>query len=250
LKICVCVKRVPATTTRVVIHEGQRLDPTGVEYILNPYDEFAVEQALQVKEAAGDSTVTVISFGNGDNQKELRTVLAMGADDAILLKNEQAGNADGATTAKVLADAIRQGSYDLLFFGKQAMDRDQHGVGPAVATMLGMGCITEASTFELQGDKVVCEREVEGASETLEASLPCAVTCQKGLNEPRFASLKGIMAAKRKPLEMAEVAIEQMAVEVLEMTMPAERPAGRIVGEGVAAVPELVAALRDEAKVL
>jgi electron transfer flavoprotein beta subunit len=250
LKICVCVKRVPATTSRVVVGEGQKLDPTGVEYILNPYDEFAVEQALQVKEAAADGSVTVVSFGNGDNQKELRTVLAMGADDAVLLKNDQAGDADGATTARILADAIREGGYDLLFFGKQAMDRDQHGVGPAVATMLGMGCITEASTFELQGDKVRCEREVEGASETIEVSLPCAVTCQKGLNEPRFASLKGIMAAKRKSLEIVEVAMDQLAVEVLEMSMPPARPAGRIVGEGVAAVPELVAALRDEAKVL
>jgi len=233
-----------------VVGEGQHLDPTGVEYILNPYDEFAVEQALQVKESVGDSTVTVMTFGSSASQKELRTVLAMGADDAVLLSNESAPHADGATTAKVLAEALRDGGYDLLLFGKQAMDRDQHGVGPAVATMLGMGCLTEASSFELQGDKVVCEREVEGASETIEAPLPCAVTCQKGLNEPRFASLKGIMAAKRKSLETVEVALDQMAVEVIEMTMPPERPAGRIIGEGAAAVPELVAALRDEAKVL
>ncbi len=249
MKISVCVKRVPATTTRVAVGDNNRIDPSGVEFVLNPYDELAVEQALQVKEA-GEGTVSAFCFGTSDSQKELRTVLAKGADDVTLLQNDDAPHADGATTAKVLADALRDGGYDLVFFGKQAVDRDQHGVGPAVATMLGIPCITEAITFELQGDKVVCEREVEGGRETVEAPLPCAVTCMKGLNEPRIASLKGIMAAKRKPLNTVDVALDGAAVEVVEMSMPPERPAGRIVGEGAAAVPELVAALRDEAKVL
>jgi electron transfer flavoprotein beta subunit len=249
VKICVCVKRVPATTTRVAVGENNRIDPSGVEFVINPYDELAVEQALKVKEA-GEGTVSAFCFGSSNTQKELRTVLAMGADDATLLQNDDAPHADGATTAKVLADALKDGGYDLIFFGKQAVDRDQHGVGPAVATMLGIPCITEAISFELQGDKVVCEREVEGGRETVEAPLPCAVTCMKGLNEPRFASLKGIMAAKRKPLNIVETAIENAAVEVVELAMPPARPAGRIVGEGAAAVPELVAALRNEAKVL
>ncbi|NQU50528.1 MAG: electron transfer flavoprotein subunit beta/FixA family protein [Planctomycetes bacterium] len=249
MKICVCVKRVPATTTRVAVGENNRINPSGVEFVLNPYDELAVEQALKVKEA-GEGTVSAFCFGSSNTQKEMRTVLAMGADDATLLQNDDAPHADGATTAKVLADALKDGGYDLIFFGKQAVDRDQHGVGPAVATLLGIPCITEAITFELQGDKVVCEREVEGGRETVEAPLPCAVTCMKGLNEPRFASLKGIMAAKRKPLNIVETAIESAAVEVVELAMPPARPAGRIVGEGAAAVPELVAALRNEAKVL
>jgi len=249
VKICVCVKRVPATTTRVAVGENNRINPSGVEFVLNPYDELAVEQALKVKEA-GEGTVSAFCFGSSNTQKEMRTVLAMGADDATLLQNDDAPHADGATTAKVLADALKDGGYDLIFFGKQAVDRDQHGVGPAVATLLGIPCITEAITFELQGDKVVCEREVEGGRETVEAPLPCAVTCMKGLNEPRFASLKGIMAAKRKPLNIVETAIESAAVEVVELAMPPARPAGRIVGEGAAAVPELVAALRNEAKVL
>ena len=249
MKICVCVKRVPATTARIAIGDNHQIDPAGVDFVLNPYDEYAVEQALQVKEAS-EGAVTAYCFGSSDTQKELRTVLAMGADEANLLQNENAPHADGATTAKVLADAVREGGFDLLFFGKQAVDRDQHGVGPAVATLLGIPCITEVVNFELQGDKVVCEREVEGGRETIEAPLPCAVTCMKGLNEPRFATLKGIMAAKRKPLNVIEVAPESAAVEVVELSMPPDRPAGRIVGEGAAAVPELVAALRDEAKVL
>ena len=250
MKICVCVKRVPATTTRVAVAEGKKLDPAGVEFVLNPYDEFAVEQALQVKEAAGDGSVAAFSFGSGDAQKELRTVLAMGADEAVLLKNDEAPQADGSATAKVLADALRERGADLVFFGKQAVDRDQHGVGPAVATRLGMPCITEVVSFELQGDTVVCEREVEGGRETVSSSLPCAITCAKGLNEPRFASLKGIMAAKKKPLEIVETALDSAVVELVEMSLPPERPAGRIVGEGAAAVPELIDALRNEAKVL
>ena len=249
MKICVCVKRVPATTTRVVVGADKQLDPTGVEFELNPYDEFAVEQALQVKEA-GEGSVTAISFGSADSKKELQKVLAMGADDAVLLTNDAAPHVDGATTAKVLADELQAAGAQLIFFGKQAVDRDQHGVGPAVATRLGMPCITEVVKFELQGDQVVCEREIEGGRETVTAPLPCAITCQKGLNEPRFASLKGIMAAKKKPLEMKDVSLEGAAVEVVDMALPPERPAGRIIGEGPDAVPALIEALRNEAKVL
>ena len=123
-------------------------------------------------------------------------------------------------------------------------------MGPAVATRLGMPCITEVVKFELQGDQVVCEREIEGGRETVTAPLPCAITCQKGLNEPRFASLKGIMAAKKKPLEIKEVSLEGVAVEVVDMALPPERPAGRIIGEGPDAVPALIEALRNEAKAL
>lgn len=243
------VKRVPATTTNVVVADN-KLDPSGVEFVMNPYDEFAVEEALQQKEKAGEGNVTVMSLGAGDAQKELRTALAMGADAAMLLQNPEAPNADGATTARALAAAVEGKEFDLLLFGKQAVDRDQHGVGPAVATRLGVPCITEVVKLTIEGGKVVAEREVEGARETVEASLPCAITCQKGLNEPRFASLKGIMAAKKKPLETVEVELGEAAVEVIAMTMPPARPEGRIVGEGAAAVPELVRALREEAKVL
>ncbi len=247
----VCVKRVPSTTTRVQVGgDGKSLDPSGVEYILNPYDEFAVEEALKQKEAAGSGSVTTVSFGDGAAQKELRTTLAMGADAALLLSNDGAPGADGATTARVLAEAIRGRSFDLLFFGKQAVDRDQHGVGPMVATLLDVPCVTEVVELELADGKVRCVREVEGGRETVEAPLPCAITCQKGLNEPRYASLKGIMAAKKKPLETVETAVDSMAVEVVEMLMPPARPAGRIVGEGADAVPALIEALQNEAKVL
>lgn len=249
MNIIAFVKRVPATTTNVVVADNQ-LDPAGVEFVLNPYDEYAVEEALQLKEKAGDGSVTVITLGAAEAQKELRTALAMGADAAVLLSNGEAPDADAATTARALATACEGRDFDLLLFGKQAVDRDQHGVGPGVATRLGIACITEVVKLEITDGKVVAEREVEGGRETIEATLPCAITCTKGLNEPRFASLKGIMQAKRKPMEIIEVDLGSAAIEVISMKMPSARPAGRIVGEGAAAVPELVAALRDEAKVL
>ncbi len=251
MNILVCVKRVPATTTRVAILDGKRLNPEGVEFVLNPYDEVAVEEALRRREAAGAGKVVAMSLGTADAQKELRTVLAMGADEALLLQHADAGFADAATTARLLAAEIRKrGPFDLILFGKQAVDRDQHGVGPMVATRLGIPCITEAVSLELAEGKAVATREVEGGRETLAAPLPCAITCQKGLNEPRYASLKGIMAAKKKPLDAVQVDLGAQMVEVLEMTPPAARAPGRIVGEGVAAVPELVRLLRQEAKVL
>ncbi len=251
MNILVCVKRVPSTTTRVAILDGKRLNPEGVEFVLNPYDEIAVEEALRRKEAAGAGKVTALSLGTADAQKELRQVLAMGADEAVLLAHAEAGFADGATTARQLEAEIRKrGPFDLLFFGKQAVDRDQHGVGPMVATRLGIPCITEVVKLELTDGKVIAEREVEGGRETVSATLPCAITCQKGLNEPRYASLKGIMAAKKKPLDTVQVDLSGAVVEVLSMSPPPPRPPGRLVGEGAAAVPELLRLLREEAKVL
>jgi electron transfer flavoprotein beta subunit len=243
------VKRVPATTANVAIADN-KLNPEGVEFVLNPYDEFAVEESLAIKEAAGAGSVTAISLGAGEAQKELRTVLAMGADAAVLLSSPLAPEADGATTARALAEAVKGREFDLLMFGKQSVDRDQHGVGPAVATLLGVPCITEVVKLEVADGKVIAEREIEGARETVEASLPCAITCQKGLNTPRFASLRGIMAAKKKPMEVIDVDLGSALVEVVAMNMPPARPAGRMIGEGAAAVPELVSALRNEAKIL
>ncbi len=251
MNILVCVKRVPATTIRVAVQDGKRLNPDGVEFLLNPYDEYAVEEALRRKESAGTGKVVALSLGTTDAQKELRQVLAMGVDEAVLLTHAEAGFADGATTARLLETEIRKrGPFDLLFFGKQAVDRDQHGVGPMVATRLGIPCITEVVKLEITDGKVVAEREVEGGRETIHASLPCAITCQKGLNEPRYANLKGIMAAKKKPLDTVQVDLSGAVVEVLEMKLPPPRAPGRIIGEGAAAVPELLRLLREEAKVL
>ena len=239
------VKRVPSTTANVEM-KNQQLDTSGCEFEINPYDRFAVEEGLRQKEAAGGGHVTAVSFGDDSSQKELRTTLAMGADSALLLKNDAADSADAATTAKVIAATIGERSFDLLLFGKQAVGYDQHGVGVGVATRLSIPCITEVISLSISDGQVTAQRGVEGAIETIAASLPCAITCQKGLNEPRLASLKGIMAAKKKPLESIDVEMPALALTVESTQPPASRPAGRIVED----VAELVDALRNEAKVL
>ncbi len=250
MKSIVFVKRVPATTTQVRVKDGTALDPTSVEFELNPYDEFAVEEALQQKEKSEDGSVAVVSFGTTETRKELLTVLAKGADKALLLESDLAPTTDGFTTASILANAIREQDFDLIFLGKQAVDRDQHGVGPAVATLLGIPCISEVVELEIGNGIVKAKREVEGGYEEVEAPLPCAITCQKGLNEPRFANLKGIMAAKKKPMDITPVDVPSPKVEVIAMELPPKRPEGRILGEGPEKVPELVKALKDEARVL
>ncbi|MEZ5977258.1 MAG: electron transfer flavoprotein subunit beta/FixA family protein [Planctomycetota bacterium] len=250
MKIVACVKRVPTTETQAkVAADGTSLDTTGVQYMLSFYDEIAVEKAVQVKEAAGGE-VTVLSLGPVDGTKEMRECLAKGADRVVLVKDEQWHTRDARATARVLADQIRALGADLVFFGRVATDRDNAAVGPMVATMLGMACVTDVVEFELDGTNVTAKRESEAGIETYTLSTPAVITCQKGLAEPRYAGLKGIMAAKKKPLDEVECAVEANQVEVKNLALPPARSAGRIVGEGAAAVPALLDALRNEAKVL
>jgi electron transfer flavoprotein beta subunit len=172
----------------------------------------------------------------------------MGADRAVLLKGETGW--DGLETARGLADELRGAGADLVLFGVKAMDTDQQQVGPMVAELLDLPCVTVAAEIEADGAAVVCHREVEGGVEVLEAPLPAVVTMTKGPFEPRYASLKGIMAAKKKPLEEKEVALGEGRIRLESLSMPAERAEGRIVGQGPDAVAELVRLLREEAKVI
>ena len=246
----VCIKQVPDTETRVKVGaDGKSLDPTSVTMILNPYDEFAVEQALRVKESAGAGEVVVISLGGPGVQATLRSALAMGADRAIHLKADLA-QPDSLAIATALADAIRPLDASIVWLGKQAVDGDGAQVGPMLATLLGRPCVSVIAKFELAGTTAKVEREIEGGRELLEVPLPAVFTADKGLNEPRYASLKGIMAAKKKPLEEKAVSLGPPHLERLTFELPPARKGGRIVGEGIGAVPELIKALREEAKVL
>jgi electron transfer flavoprotein beta subunit len=246
----VCIKQVPDTETRVKIAaDGRSLDPAGVTWILNPYDEFAVEQALRVKEAAGAGEVIVVAAGPAGVQTTLRNVLAMGADRAIHLKSD-AALADPSAVSHALAEAIRPLAPSLVWFGKQAVDDDAAQVGPMVSERLGLPCVTAIATFALDGERATVERGIEGGREVVEVTLPAAFTTDKGLNEPRYASLKGIMAAKKKPIEEQPFAAGEAGLDVVALELPAPRKAGRIVGQGVEAVPELVRLLREEAKVI
>ena len=249
MDVIVCVKRVPDTETRIKIGEGATaIDPTGVKFIMSPYDEFAVEAALRTKEAAGAGEVTLVTFGDDSGQETLRAGLAMGADKAVLLTGEV--GADGLATAKALAAELKDASAPLILFGVKAADHDQQQVGPMAATLLGRSCVTGVTSFELKGDKVHCHREVEGGVEVVEASLPAVITITKGTYEPRYASLKGIMAAKKKPLEQKAASAAENRIAVKKLAYPPERAAGKIVGEGPDAAPELARLLREEANVL
>jgi len=246
----VCIKQVPDTETRVKVAAGGRaLDPTGVTLIMNPYDEFALEQALRVKESTGAGEVVVVSLGGAGVQTTLRTALATGADRAIHLKTDVA-NADALAVATALAAAIRPMDAAIVWLGKQAVDDDGAAVGPMVATLLGRPCVSVVAKFELNGQTAKLEREIEGGREVVEVPLPVVLTTDKGLNEPRYASLKGIMAAKKKPIEERAVNLGAPHLERLALELPPPRKGGRIVGQGVDAIPELLRVLREEAKVL
>jgi len=246
----VCIKQVADTETRVkVAADGKALDPSGVTWILNPYDEFALEQALRIKESQGSGEVVVISLGVAQVQTTLRNALAMGADRAIHLKTE-GPSADPLATAKALASEIQGLAPQIVWLGKQAVDDDQAQVGPMLGELLSWPCVTVVAKMELSGNKAVVEREIEGGREVTEVELPVVLAADKGLNEPRYASLKGIMAAKKKPIDEKPASLAPPGLEILSMALPAGRAAGRIVGEGVGAVPELVKLLREEAKVI
>ena len=244
MKIAVCIKRVPDSETRVKIaSNGKSLDEAGVKFVLNPYDEFAVEEGLRRGE------VTVVSLGPAAAQETIRTALAMGADRGVLLQTD-AAPADGFVTAQALAAELQPGGWDLILFGKMAIDDYNQQVGPMVAELLGLPCVTAVAHLEIDGQKGVAEREIEGGIEVVEFPLPAVITADKGLNEPRYPALKGIMAAKKKSLEVKPVQLGAGAIEVVALTPPPERKEGKIVGEGPGAVPELVRLLREEAKVL
>ena len=224
------------------------IDPEGVKFIISPYDEFAIEAGLQVKEAAGEGEVALLSLGGEDTQETLRQGLAMGADRGVLLEGDP--GQDGLAVAKALAAELEAMSPSLILFGMKGADMDQQQVGPMTATLLGLPCATAVSEFEMGDGIVTCRRGVEGGTEVLELDLPAVITMTKGKFEPRYASLKGIMAAKRKPLDQKEAQGGEARLTVKKLAYPPERPAGRIVGEGPDAAPELVRLLREEAKAL
>src|SRR3989442_2995828 len=250
MRIAVCIKRVPDSETRVKIAaDGKTLDEAGVKFVVNPYDEFALEEALRRKEQGGGGEVVVFSLGPPAAQETIRTALAMGADRGVLLQVDRIPP-DGWPVAQALAAALQDGGYDLILFGKLAIDDYNHQVGPMVAELLGLPCVTAIARLDLADGRGTAEREIEGGIEVVEFPLPAVLTTEKGLNEPRYPALKGIMAAKKKPLATKPVALSTGGIEVLALLPPAERKEGRIVGEGPDAVPELVRLLREDAKVL
>jgi electron transfer flavoprotein beta subunit len=249
VRIAVCLKRVPDTTTKIVLApDGKSIDEHGVKFIPNPYDEYALEEALKLRETAGTGETVVYSLGGDAAQETIRTALAMGIDRGVLLSG--APTADGLEVARALAAELKAGNYDLVLFGKLAVDDYNHQVGVMVAELLGLPCVTSVAHLTVAGGALEAEREIEGGVEVVGCSLPAVLTCEKGLNTPRLPSLKGIMAAKKKPLEVKPAAPGAGSVTVLGLSLPPARRPGQIVGEGAEAVPALVRLLREEAKVI
>jgi electron transfer flavoprotein beta subunit len=264
MNIVVLVKQVPDTEAKIEVKPGTNdIVRETITFVVNPYDEYAVEEALQIKEKLGEGEVTVVGMGPDKATEALRTCLAMGADKAVHLKDDAFDGSDSYAAALALSKALEGLSYDLVLCGKQAVDDDNAAVGIELAELLGLPHVAVVTKLEISDDrtKAVCHREIEGASEVVETALPAVITAQKGLNEPRYASLKGIMSAKRKPLDAKDAASlglspEQVGargakVKVVEMSPPPLRPAGRIVpGEPSEAARETIKLLREEAKVI
>ncbi len=250
MKIAICVSHVPDTATKVKVgQDGKTIDTAGVTYVINPYDEIAIEEGLKTKEKLGDdSEVIIMTVGSEKAKETMRKALAMGADSGVLLADENSRDSFGI--AKALAYEIKAQGCELVFCGKQSVDYDNSITGQLLAEMLDYSCIPVAVELNIDGNNITAEREIEGGREVVSAQMPAVITTQKGLNEPRYASLKGIMAAKKKTIEEKPAAGAENKTEVLKMHMPPPKKAGRILGTDSTAVPELVKLLREEAKVL
>ncbi len=252
MKIAVMVKQVADTAAKIqVLPDGSGMDYAGVQLVLNPYDEYAVEEAIKLKEASGGEVV-IFNLGPDSADEALKTALAMGGDRAVVLRDPELGQADASVRAEILAAMIAREEFDIIFCGKQSVDSDTHQVGPAVAQKLGMPAATFITSFALDGTTATVSREAEGLTETLEIGLPALFTCTKGLNEPRYPSLPGIMQAARKPkeaLSLADLGLTPSAkVKVHGLSSPPPRAEGRMLaGETNEKVSELVRLLRDEA---
>ncbi|MBI4280809.1 electron transfer flavoprotein subunit beta/FixA family protein [Candidatus Uhrbacteria bacterium] len=262
MNIVLCLKQVPDTASRIVVAPGGKdIQRQELSYVVNPYDEYAWEEALRLKAAVGGK-VTLLSVGPPKVQDALRTGLAVGADEAIHICDPKLEGADMLATARILAAALKKIPFDVVLCGWKAVDDDQAAVGPMLATLLSIPCATYVTTAEaVSGTALRVSREVDRAEQTLEIATPCVLTQQKGPHEPRYASLAGIMASKKKTIttwtahdlgvDPAAAAGAANSVQVVRLTPPSERQPGRILqGEPAQVVQELVKLLKTEAKVL
>jgi electron transfer flavoprotein beta subunit len=251
VKIAVCIKRTPDSESRFrIASSGAAIDEAGLKFDIDDFAGYAVEAALQMNEKAGGGETVVVAVGPDLVQESLRKAMSMGADRAVQLKTDGAAPADGLAVAKALAAELKDGGFDLILFGKHAFDTSAGIVGTATAELLGLPAVTAVSKIDVANGRGSAQRDLEGGTEIVEFPLPAVVTIDEGVARPRYPSLKGIMAAKKKPLESKPAQLGPVRVTVQKAELPPERPAGRIIGEGAAAVPELVRLLQTEAKVL
>ncbi len=260
MKIAVCVKAVPDTETKIVISPDKlSISRDGVRYVSSPYDEFAVEEAVRLKEKYGGEVVA-FSLGGDEVTDVLRDALARGVDQAVHLKDELLEGVDSLTTSNVLACAIKDGGFDLVFCGQQGVGTDNSQVPSMLAELLNMPQATVVVKLGIDGEKFIAEREIEGAHEIVEGKLPAVISAQKGMNEPRYPSIKGVMAARRKEIVVKDaesLGIKDQLLQLkerlklVEISLPPTRPQGkRIEGDASSQAKELVHLLHSEARVI
>jgi electron transfer flavoprotein beta subunit len=249
MKILVAIKQVPDTETRIKVDaSGRTLDAADVKWIISPYDEYALEEALRIREARGGE-ILAVSAGDDRARDVLRSALALGVDRALLVRTPE--GADALSVAKVLANVARSEAPDLLLFGHKAYGTDHSAVGPMVAELLGLGQANLVTSLEIGEGTFRAEREGDGGTEIVEGRLPAVITAQRGLNEPRYANLKGIMASKKKPIEEVEGALVSPMTAVASLGLPPARPEGRkLEGDAAQQAHTLIQLLHEEAKVI
>lgn len=257
MNIVVCLKQTFDTEAKIVLDGSGNIDSTGVEQVINPYDEFAIEEALQLKEKFGGE-VTVVSMGPDKSESAIRTALAMGCEKGVLINDPEIVNPDEWATAEVLAKAISQMPYDVILVGRIAVDFGSSQVGVRLADLLEIPSVSSILNLEIDGDKATVTREIDGGTEVLEINIPAVLTAQKGLNIPRYPSMMGIMKAKKKEvkvLSLADLGISASDLEpkmtVQKFSLPKPRTAGTpLTGEPEETAAELAKMLREEAKVI
>ncbi len=261
MKILVFLKKTPDTETKIQLtNNNTAIDPSDVKFIINPYDEYAIEEAIQIKERTGKAEVVVASFGDESLKELIIKGLAMGGDRGLLISNQGLENADSLTIAKVLAAAVKAENPSLVLLGKQAIDDDNMHVGPMIAELLGWPHVNVVNKLTLDGSQAMAEREAEGGYiEVYKVSLPAVVGANKSLNSPRYAALPGIMKAKKKPFDVktpSDYGLSDLAskvkVSVTSYQYPSEKKAGQIFkGDSVDnMVGQVAKLLREEAKVI
>lgn len=264
MKIAILLKQVPDTETRIKLNDAKSgIIEDNIKYVVNPYDEYALEEALKLREKVQGETV-VISYGRDRVCEAIRTALAMGVDRGIHIKNENPPFLDNFTVAKMLARTCELENFDIIFTGKQAIDDDSSSVSDMVAEILDFPHVTHVSKFNfIDSERTVeVEQELEGGNKSvIKMTLPCVVGCTKGLNEPRYATLPGIMKAKKKEIRLltegdlgftdASALLQLSKVTINSLSLPPERTKGKVIqGEPDVSTKELVRLLREEAKVI
>lgn len=248
MNILVCVSRVPDTASRIIVgKDGKTIDPQGIKYVISPYDELALEEGLRLKEKNG-GTVTALTIGPDTAKEVLRTALAMGVDKAVLIKADEI--ADSYFVANNIAQYAKEINPDIILLGKQSVDYDSLQVPSYVGEILDMPSISVVSKLTIEGTKVIAERDIEGGKETVETAIPCVISAQKGLNDPRYPKLPDIMKAKSKPIEEKAAQASDAFTTVVSMEIPSKKRVGKLVGSSDEEIADIVRLLHEDAKVI